>query len=306
MTHTTTYQSSQWFNRIEASSSEWEILWSERSGTNGCPAYCRTRPLEKAWVKPRRKDSAVPAREKISADLGCLLRLPVVSVLLCKVTKPDGSIQPVALSKYSLSRHHLSWFRLQRQNLESRVIAEVIDYFAGDITVTAGMWVFDTWIQNRDRTDRNIMVGYSPGRLDHVYFYDFDQSMRWSGNSSTWGQVFVHQTVNQVFNRVKWEHCLPYLETIEALPESSITEIIDRIPHDYLPKERKVLYKMVLLYRRQHLRPAFYDLFHRLEQIKPSTGKVWYPDWQVFKKAVIPANPQRPAEADAAQPPSHE
>ena len=70
MKHTITYQSSQWFNRVEASSAEWEILWSERSGTNGCPAYCRTRPLEKAWVKPRRKDSAVPAREKICADLG--------------------------------------------------------------------------------------------------------------------------------------------------------------------------------------------------------------------------------------------
>ena len=104
----------------------------------------------------------MPAREKICADLGCLLRLPVVSVLLAKVTKPDGSTQPVALSKYSLARNHLSWFRLQRQNLEFRVIAEVIDYFANHMTVTAGMWVFDTWIQNRDRTDRNIMVGYSP------------------------------------------------------------------------------------------------------------------------------------------------
>ena len=140
-----------------------------------------------------------------------------------------------------------------------------------------------------------------------MYFYDFDQSIGWAANSSTWRQVVVHQTVNQVFNRVKWEHCLPYLEKIETLPKSSIAEIIDRIPPDYLPEESKVLYKRVLLYRRQHLRSAFHDLFQRWEQIMPSTGAVWYPHWQAFKKAVVLTDPQHPpATADPPQPPSRE
>lgn len=292
VSYTTTYQSTKWFNQVEAVPSEWVILWSKQFHKNGCPAYCSTRPLQKAWVKPRRMDIAVPAREKISADLGHLLRLPVVSVLLCKATMPDGSTQPVAISKYSLSGNHLSWFRLQAQGVEPRVIAEVIDYFVNDMTITAGMWVFDTWIQNRDRTERNIMVGYTQGRLEHVYFYDFDHSMVWTGNPNNWTHVFIHQTVNQIFNRVKWEHCVPYLEKIESLPEDSIAAVINRIPHDYLPQERKALYQTVLLHRRQHLRSAFYDLFVRLDQKSQRSGQVWYPDWHAFQKVVIPANPQ--------------
>lgn len=247
-------------------------------------------------------DISVPVREKISTDLGYLLRLPVASVLLCKAAMPDGSTQPVALSKYSLSGNHLSWFRLQKQGVESHVIAEVIDYFANDMAITAGMWVFDTWIQNRDRTERNIMVGYTQGRLEHVYFYDFDHSMAWRGDPNNWTQVSVYQTVSQVFNRVMWQHCVPYLEKIEALPEASIVEIIDRIPDDYLSEQRKALYKTVLLHRRQHLRSAFYDLFVRLGHRTQSAGKVWYPDWNAFKKVVSPKIPHHPIEADRRRP----
>ncbi|NMP21952.1 hypothetical protein [Sulfobacillus harzensis] len=306
MADTATYQATAWFDRVEASPSEWEILWSEQPHKNGCPAYCRTQPAQKAWVKPRRLDVLVPAREKIGADLAHLLRLPVASVLLCQATMPDGSTQPVALSKYSLSTNHLSWFRLQQHGVEPRVIAEVIDYFVRDMIITAGIWVFDTWLQNRDRTERNIMVGYTEGRLEHVYFYDFDYSMRWTGLSDNWTRVSIHQTVSHVFNRVRWEHCLPYLEKIEALPDARIAEIVDRIPHDYLPNEGKDLYKTALLHRRQYLRTVFYELFIRLDQRMPSAGHVWYPDWQAFKRGIIPTMPQHPTEADRAQTPATE
>lgn len=238
-------------------------------------------------------DSAVPACEKICADLGCLLRLPlgtgsaVQSHQAGRIHTAGGLIQIFA------SAEPLSWFRLQRQNLESCVIAEVIDCFTGDMTVTAGMWVFDTWIQNRDRTDRNIMVGYSPGRLDHVYFYDFYQS--------TLGRQFKHMAPG-----FRTPNRQPSIQPGEmgTLPAvSGENRNLARIPYrgdhrpqapDCLLAESKVLYKRVLMYRRQHLRLAFHDLFQRWEQIMLRTGAVWYPHWQAFKKAVTLADPQRP------------
>ncbi|MGA9175257.1 MAG: HipA family kinase, partial [Thermoactinomyces sp.] len=248
-----TFQTKEWFDQVETSEHDWVISWKESASKNGCPAFLKADPKQKAWVKPRRDQPDIAVKEKVGADLSYLLDLPVASVLLCKATTPKGQIRPVALSRYSYSDSHLKWSRVKLKGREKQVIASVNQYFQDNLIQTAGIWVFDTWIRNRDRTDRNIMIGYSKGQLDDVYFYDFDISMSWRGdlNSGNWSKIFVAKTSEHISEKAELKHCMPYIEKIESLPKEDIIRVIDRIPDFYLPKDRKEIYKRALLYRRE-------------------------------------------------------
>lgn len=49
------FQSKDWFDKVETTEEQWEILWAEKEMKIGCPAYLKSDISQMAWVKPRRE-----------------------------------------------------------------------------------------------------------------------------------------------------------------------------------------------------------------------------------------------------------
>ncbi len=251
---TETYKNPDWFKNVTTEETNWNILWQEKLTKNGCPAISRNFQ-EYAWIKPRRDEPDVPAREKMASDLANFFGLPMSSTLL---SKTDGKL--ISISKYSIAPNHEKWSRLKvKQSQFPQVIQEVEQYFEQNTDTTAAIWAFDTWIRNRDRTDRNIMVGFFPDKLESVYFYDFDMSLSFRGSEKegNWKKLFIAKTPPHIASTVTLAQVLTFVEKIESTPKEQIDFFIDRIPTEFLPEKQKEMYKSALDYRKKQLRSLF-------------------------------------------------
>lgn len=260
-----TFQDMDWLDQVEANANKWQIEWEEKLNKNGCPAYSVHNSSEKCWVKPRRDDRLeVAAKEKIAADLATLLKLPVASVLLNKVTKLNGQLSPVAMSKFSKDHFHEKWSRVLKKRPQSE-IDEVMSYFQQNSEIVSAMFVFDTWIRNRDRTNRNIMIGFTNDQIKSIYFYDFDVSMSWRENKQE--AVTIAKFPVELQNLVTEDQCLRFIKIIEQLPEEMIKVVVERIPVFYISKQRQAVYITALIQRRTMLKDVFQAYFREREGV---------------------------------------
>lgn len=260
------FQDIAWLDQIETNQNQWKIEWEEKIKKNGCPAYHINNYQEKCWVKPRRDDRLeVAAKEKIAADLATLLKLPVSSILLSKVTKPNGELCPAAMSKYSTDLYHEKWSRFMKKRSQSDIDA-VNTYFQDNSDIVAAMFVFDTWIRNRDRTERNIMIGFNGDGVSSVYFYDFDVCMSWRENKKE--IVTIAKFPESLKKLITEDQCLRFIKILEHLPETIITTVVERIPPFYIAKHRQTVYIEALLNRRSMLRKVFQAYFKEREGVQ--------------------------------------
>lgn len=257
-----------WFRQVETPADAWELHW-EASRKNGCPGVCQRDPTIRVWAKPRRHEPHVPACEKIAADLGLMLGLPVAPVLLTRI-RQGGSVKGLALSGYAPAPAHRAWSRVKQRG-PGWLVRAVKRWFDDHRHLLAGIWVLDTWLRNQDRTDRNVMVAYGPGRLRAVYFYDFDLSQEWLAGvrGADRRPVQVVRTTADVRARSDYRAVRAWIRRVQSLPASRIRQVIWRLPEPFMTESQKRLALRTLLRRRRQLLRAFRSAFEGGSRIGP-------------------------------------
>src|SRR5690606_6041684 len=150
------------------------------------------------------------------------------------------------------------------------LIPPVRRWFRRHRRVLAGIWVFDTWLGNHDRTNRNVMVAYDPdqARLEAVYFYDFDASQGWirdrrAGRRYEWRDPRPAKTTAAIRRYAEPREIRRWIRRIEELPRRRLRRIVDRQPRLCLSRRQKRLVLRALLHRRRLLRRAFREVLRR-------------------------------------------
>ena len=183
------------------------------------------------------------AHEKIASDLGFLLELPIPPVTLCD-SSSDFDERYVAVSAWAFSRA-VEWQKVVTQLSSSRRDLAV--------AVSSAMAVFDTWIAASDRKDSHVLVNDDgdDSKLDLAYIdYAFSLTKEWATGN---GPVDKMRPALPIRSLAPFE-ALNIVDNIEALDDQKITQIVNRIPPDYLPDRRKRIIISNLLSRRAQLR----------------------------------------------------
>lgn len=249
-------QDARWFARVTTNSRNWVMCWQQARDKNGCPGRRKDDPQVRVWVKPRKRARWVPAREKLAADLGYMLGLPVASVLLT-MGRPPGRRrrQPLALSKFA-DAPYLAKLSDVKKSGPPELMQQVERWFDANPHQLAGIWVLDTWLKNKDRTLRNIMVAYDDDGLREVYFFDFDISQRWHCRISR-SPVRRVRTPLAISRRVTREQINWWIRRINRIRPPVLKYLIYRLPRPYLSRHRKKYIYLNLLRRRRFLAAVF-------------------------------------------------
>jgi hypothetical protein len=183
--------------------------------------------------------------EKIASDLAYLLELPVPPVVLSQAVDRQGAPPYwVALSAIcfdvSLQLNQV-WAMLER-NQQTHC----------DRLASATM-IFDLWIGNVDRDERNIIVHMSRGGQPWrgAGIVDHSRSL-----IHCWESVYERDFNDLRIYRpalIDFETMQKTVEKIVGLPESELERIIDRIPPEVLGGPAKTVITDQLLSRRQRL-----------------------------------------------------
>jgi hypothetical protein len=205
-------------------------------------------PERRAYMKPRRRDPdprrARAAREKICADLahdvGC--RVPPV-VLSRREGDPFDEERACCVSLVMYPRQY-PWEQIKRflqagppgtEILRERLPVAAAEGFA-----------FDTWVGQTDHTDHhphNIVFGYVLGDdpkqppLEAEYvFLDFAMALGWGGlwegdGARTMGAAPFPPGMIDAIDTIALGGIL---DRIENIADTTIADIVNRIPDDYL------------------------------------------------------------------------
>ncbi|HEX6988510.1 MAG TPA: hypothetical protein VF282_03520 [Bacillota bacterium] len=256
------------FDRVETPASQWDLRW-DATRKNGCPGFWRSNPALRVWAKPRSYKPYIPAREKIAADLGQLLGLPVAPVLLTRIRR-RGRVRVLALSRYARAKAHRKWSQVKSKG-PAELVRPVRRWFRRHRHALAGIWVLDTWLGNHDQTDRNVMVAYDPDSdqpLRAVYFYDFDASQGWIRRGrlrlgNRWRSPRLARTTAAIRRHARARSLRYWIRRIEALPRRRLRYVIGRLPAVCLSKRAKRQALRMLLHRRRRLRRVFQGVLRR-------------------------------------------
>ncbi len=225
-------------------------------------------PERRAYMKPRRRDPdprrARSAREKIAADLayevGC--RVPPV-VLSRREGDPPDEERACCVSLVMYPRQY-PWEQIKRFLQAGPPGTEIL---RERLPVAAAQgFAFDTWVGQTDHADHhphNIVFGYvlgddpkqPPVEAEYV-FLDFAMALGWSGlwegdGAKTMGAAPFPPGMLEVIDTIALGGIL---DQIESIPDSTIAEIVNRIPDDYLPATQRDVIARGLLTRRALVR----------------------------------------------------
>jgi hypothetical protein len=221
-------------------------------------------PGRRAYMKPRRRDPdprrARAAREKICADLayevGC--RVPPV-VLARHDGGPSDEERACCVSLVMYPRQY-PWEQIKRFLQAGPAGTEIL---RERLPVAAAQGLaFDTWVGQTDHADHhphNIVFGYALGddprqppiEAEYV-FLDFAMALGWSGLWEGDGAkaMGVSPFPPGMLEAIDTIALGGILDRIENISDSTIADIVNRIPDDYLPTAQRDVIASGLLTRR--------------------------------------------------------
>lgn len=194
----------------------------------------------RAVFKPTCRRCLYPAaaREKIAADLGFDLKIPVAPVLLCDSGKRFGAEQEECC--VSLVTHPViaPWSAVFTEAILASDIGKAASEDARD--PLSRIAVFDLWIGNPDRDNLgNMVYGDDPSMQARKGIYAFDHDLAMGGSANCWKDggwasmavmpfpKFIHRLLDK-------EVMLHAVSVIHNLPEDRLRACVDRIPDRYM------------------------------------------------------------------------
>jgi hypothetical protein len=211
-----------------------------------------------ANVKTQKYIGPLAATELIAYRLAQVINLPVAEIRLVKVGEQIGA---VSLIKQAQPLYH--W-----RQLSSRVLHDIPNLIK-DSERLLNAFVFDIWICNFDRHGRNA-IAYSTG--DKYDFYLIDHGLSLAGalqrvknpwNDPFWDNKVSFKYLKGTRHYIKsYDRLEPYVKQIQNIQFknmeedkslTSITSIVDSIPHHFLPSKTKTILKNFLFHRQQKL-----------------------------------------------------
>jgi hypothetical protein len=213
----------------------------------------------RAYLKPTKpKDTShqffeVAAREKIAADLAHDLGLSVPPAQLAQHAEGGGGSDPAVVVSLVMYRTQWSWDQLRDEKLDRAPFGAAL----GRALAGAGAaLVFDTWIGQSDHNDKsphNIIWGYDDDEESGTMVYlDFARTLSWDGGWQDDGWKAVDQVP---FPKLLRDHCvkaeiMAMAACVRDFPDTTITEVVARIPEGYLRDEEREVILQGLLERR--------------------------------------------------------
>jgi hypothetical protein len=210
------------------------------------------------FAKPSRSTDPVPtaAQEKIASDLAYDLRLPVPPVLLWdRGERNDGLHRYCAVSLVPFDPANKWGAILRIPTTRDRLLP-------GFALAASAMVAFDTWIGNSDRVnDGNLIVTEGAGSLGRQYAYiDHGHTM-----SHGWGEGPAPAITSMVGPyptqaTIETMTVTATIAEIEALSDDHIRSVVDRVPEEFITRQRRECIREGLCRRRDGLRGALVPL----------------------------------------------
>jgi hypothetical protein len=225
-------------------------------------------PERRAYLKPRKRDPdprrARAGREKICADLayevGC--RVPPV-VLLRREGDPPDDERSCCVSLVMYPRQY-PWEQIKRF---LHTVPPGTEILRDRLPVAAARGLaFDTWVGQTDHADHhphNIVFGYVPGDDPHqppreaeYVFLDFAMALGWGGLWEGEGAKTMESAPfpSRMIAAIDTLALDGILDQIENIKESTVSDIVLRIPDDFLVPEQRAVILEGLLTRRSLVR----------------------------------------------------
>ena len=221
--------------------------------TNGSRAYCKPTKIDRFRFRP--------AREKIAADLGADLQLPIPPVLLHirQDVEPARCQQYVCLSKILYSTQmQIGAYRTREPSLTSNLADEV----RAALEPAVGIIAYDCWLANQDRGNpRNTLICQHEGDSNcYPLFLDFSFSLgypdgEWLDNE--WQAFSEYPTLPELRSMIgDGEGLMAVAERIASLDSDRIDDVVDRIADaevGFLGREAAEAIKRGLNWRKNQL-----------------------------------------------------
>lgn len=218
-------------------------------------------PGRRAYLKPLKKHGwKRAAREKIVADLAFELGVRVPPVLLTVNDRVPDAERHACVSLL-LYPHQFSWGQLKDflAEGESPIAAEVATLLPAGSTCA---FAFDTWVGQTDHGDHpsNIVFGYegSDYRAGEFIFLDYAFSLGVSGgwNNEGFRTCAAAPFPQRMCSSLSATVLAQAITAIENVSEQVVTEIVNRVPWQWLLDEEKAVILAGLLVRRTMVRAA--------------------------------------------------
>jgi hypothetical protein len=182
------------------------------------------------------------AHEKIASDLAYLLRLPLPPVILWD-RGPTPKERFVSISAWAFSPA-LSWGEA------ANLLSEKHKSEASE--VMSGVLAFEAWISAQDRKGDHVLVNVvkADDSLQLAFIdYAYSLSMSWAGPNATVAAPSLAVPVPRNEGAIR-----SVTESILHVGDETITQLVSRVPDDYLPLDKGKIIISNLLSRRDNLR----------------------------------------------------
>lgn len=218
-------------------------------------------PGRRAYLKPlKRQHHRRAAREKITADLAQELGVCVPPVLLT-VNERSADAERHAAVSLVMFPFQLSWGAINDRLERGDAPEEFNPMLARMPAFASRALAFDTWVGQTDHLKAsNILFGYEHGRSadGSLVFLDYAFS---TGIMGTWDEERYLNCVAAPFpprlcGKVTLAALAESIQRIEALSNEVITDIVRRVPFQWLREEEATPILTGLLARRRLVREA--------------------------------------------------
>lgn len=224
------------------SETEWE-LDTQKSPSTGALSGVWLKPCTDApygaYLKPTTYHCLFPAaaKEKIAADLAYDVGVSVVPVLLYESRCRFGAVQNECCVSLVTHAETPPWGFLWTGIMQSSPVGAVLRGAAAERV--SSLFVFDIWIDNRDRKNGgNVVYGEDRDLPSRSGFVGLDHSasmgVRNSWANDGWEVVALPPFPTELRRALDKSVMLRVAERIENLPELLVSECVQRIPSEYL------------------------------------------------------------------------
>lgn len=190
----------------------------------------------------------IAANEFIASRLAEKLELPVMKTFLKEFEGKKGVITHMAHGEPNMWRHFPYKADVERTLNDYEKLGKVI--------------VFDVFILNTDRNPDNFLYSRIGKRKYDYYLIDHALSL-YGGNQQPndynafkFSQMIQMTELRQIFNK-KFDFFKSYIKEISEIDDVFITDLVNKVPVDYLSEGQKNSIKDLLIHRRNMLYNEF-------------------------------------------------